>query len=91
LIFAATPAKKWESAERGASAGSVCDEFVALATDEEQNEPDEAPQPAGSRFLAGVAVIFEEVYNVYPRSGGISSDPFFPPSPQPQPPPKEIP
>jgi len=51
----ATPAKKWESAARGASAGSVCDEFVALATDEEQNEPDEAPQPAGSRFLAGVA------------------------------------
>jgi len=53
--YAAIPAKKWESAERGASAGSVCDEFVALATDEEQNEPDEAPQLAGSRFLAGVA------------------------------------
>jgi len=58
-VLAATPAKKWESAERGASAGSVCDEFVALATNEEQNEPDEAPRSADSHFLAGVAGVLE--------------------------------
>lgn len=51
----AVPAKKEEPTKREASAGSVYDEFVALATDEEQNEADETPQPASSPFLPGTA------------------------------------
>ena len=34
---------------------------MAVATDEEQNEPDEAPQPAGSSFLVGIAAKTEEL------------------------------
>ena len=56
-LCAAVPAKKRKRAERGVSAGSVCDECVAVATDEEQNEPDGTPQPAPFRFLAGTAAL----------------------------------
>ena len=48
------PAEKWKRAERGVS-GSVCDEFVAIATVEEQNEPDGTSQPAILPFLEGIA------------------------------------
>ena len=51
----AIPAKKCKPAERGLTAGSVCDEFVAEATNEEKNEPDGSPQPARLHFLAGIA------------------------------------
>ena len=53
--MSAIPAKKPEMAERGVSAGSVCDESIAIAMDEEQNEPDGTPQPASSDYLAGIA------------------------------------
>jgi len=37
-------------AERGASASLVCDEFVAKATNEEQNKLADVPQPANTVF-----------------------------------------
>jgi hypothetical protein len=48
-------ARKLRMAERGLPPGSVCDEFIALAMDEEQNEPGGSPQPASLCFLAGIA------------------------------------
>jgi mono/diheme cytochrome c family protein len=50
----ATPTRKQRIAERGLPVGSVCDEFIALAMDEEQNEPNGGPQPATLCFLAGI-------------------------------------
>ena len=46
-------------AERRLLAGSVCDEFIALAMDEEQNEPDDGPQPASLSFLAGIVAFLD--------------------------------
>ncbi len=40
---------------RGVLAGSVCDECIALAMDEKQNEADGGPQPASLRSSAGMA------------------------------------
>ena len=61
MTITAVPAKKRKRAERGVSAGSVCDKFIAIAADEEQNEPDGTPKPARFCFLAGTALTIRAI------------------------------
>ena len=58
IRFSAIPAKKPKQVERGLADGLICDEFVAIATDEEQSESDACPEPTRLSFLAGIAVRF---------------------------------